>query len=206
MKKAFVIATAALALTTPVLSFAQFGSLLGGKTSSSNSGTDLNAQQDQMARSYVTAGQAILTAQGHLAGALGLNTEAIDKAATANSISASDIDAQDKAISASATAIAEAQKSGAQLKDTAAKEKYAKGLLSLAVGLKKYTDMSKGVQDFTSGLKGASPMMLPKLQAGVYIVKSLPTNVSNLTGVLKNAVDFAKTNGVEVPADATSIL
>jgi hypothetical protein len=49
-------------------------------------------------------------------------------------------------------------------------------------------------------------MALAGLQSGVYIVRSLPGSVSNLTGSLKSAIDFAKSNGVEVPADATSVL
>ena len=66
--------------------------------------------------------------------------------------------------------------------------------------------MSKETKGFASGISGVSPLQLGKLQSGMYIVQNLPGSVSNLSSVLKNAVDFARTNGVEVPKDATSLL
>ena len=92
------------------------------------------------------------------------------------------------------------------MKDAEAKAKYAQGLLLLATGVKKYVGMGKDAQGFTSGLSNISPLQLGKLQAGVYVAKSAPTSVTNLTNVLKSAVDFAKSNGVEIPQDATSLL
>lgn len=212
MKKIVAISIAAVALATTPLSHAQFGNLLGnvksaaGMGSSGGGGADIGAQQDQLVRSYVAAGKDVLTANSHLADALGIKAQAVNAAATSDSLSAKDIEAQDKAISADTAAVSEALKSGATLKDAEAKAKYAQGLLFLATGLKKYTNMSKDAQGFTSGLSGVSPLQLGKLQAGVYVAKSAPTSVSNLTSVLKSAVDFAKNNGVDIPQDATSLL
>lgn len=210
MKKIIAISLAAVALTVAPLSHAQFGNLIStvtsGGSSSSNSGGDVVAQQDQLVRSYVAAGKDVSTANSHLAEALGIKAAAINAAATSDSLSATEIEAQDKAISVGTAAVSEALKSGATLKDEQAKVKYAQGLLFLATGVKKYTNMSKDAQGFTSGLSSVSPLQIGKLQSGVYVAKSVPTSVSNLSSVLKSAVDFARNNGVEIPKDATSLL
>lgn len=208
MKKTLALSLAAVLLVTAPLSHAQFGNLLGAVKggSASSGGTDLSGQQDQLTRSYVAAGKEVVTANGHLFAALGINAQSVNASATADSLSAKDIEAQDKAISADAAALSEALKSGATLKDGEAKTRYAQGLLHLALGVKKYTNMSKDVQGFSSSVASASPLQLPGLQSGIYVVKSLPTNVSNLGTVLKSAVEFARSNGVEVPKDATSLI
>lgn len=211
MKNAIAISIAATILAISPLSHAQFGNLLGSVTSSitgsgSSSGANVGAQQDQLVRTYVAAGKDVLTANSHLAKALGVKAQAVNAAATSDSLSANDIEAQDKAISADTAAVSEALKSGATLKDAEAKAQYARGLLSLATGVKKYMSMSQDAQSFSSSLSSASPLQLGKLQAGIYVVKNAPTSVSNLTSVLKSAVEFARSNGVEVPADATSLL
>lgn len=205
MKKMVFAVVAVTAMVLPAVSEAQLGGLLGFK-SSSNSGADVGAQQDALVRNYMAAGKDVLTANGQLAEALGIKAHAVDAAAKSDSVSAKDVEAQDKAISAEAAVVSEELKKGAQLKDDAAKVKYAQGLLSLATGVKKYLGLRKDAQDFTSGMSSASPLQLGKLQAGAYVAKSLPTNISNLTGVLKSAVEFGKSNGVQIPADATSVL
>jgi hypothetical protein len=209
MNKVIAVALVSISLALPVVSHAQFGGLgkmLGGNKESPSAGTDLVGQQDKLTGNYIAAGKDVVTANGHLAEALGIKAQAINASATSNSFSASDIENQDKAISADATAVSEALKSGASLKDSASKMKFSQGLISLVSGVKKYMGMRDDVKNFSSALSSASPMQLPKLQAGAYIAKSIPTSVSNLSTVLKSAVDFAKRNGVEVPADATSLI
>lgn len=209
MKKIITLSFACAVLTASSLSHAQFGNLLGSAKSggsSANAGADMGAQQDQLVRTYVAAGKDVSTANATLADALGIKAQVIDATLTADSVSAKDIEAQDKAISDSAASVTEALKSGATLKDNEAKVKYAKGLLFLATGVKKYTNMGKDAQSFTSGLSGVSPLQIGKFQSGVYIAKSVPTSLSNLTSVLKSAVDFARTNGVEIPKEATSLI
>jgi hypothetical protein len=209
MKKIVALTFASISLALPLVSHAQFGglgNLLGGNKAPAKAGADLGGQQDQLTRNYVAAGKDVLIANGQLAEALGIKAQAINASATSDSLSASDIENQDKAISANATAVSDAMKSGATLKDSESKMKYSQGLITLVSGVKKYIGMRSDVQSFSSSLSSVSPMQLPKLQAGAYIVKSLPTSISNLSSVLKSAIDFAKHNGVEVPADATSVL
>lgn len=205
-KNVVVISAVTLLLAMPGLSSAQLGNLLGGKTAGSASGAELGAQQDQLVKNYLGAGKEVLVASGHMSQALGLKAQAVNAAATSDSLSAKDVEAQDKAISAEAEAVSEAMKKGVTLKDAEAKATYAKGLASLAIGVKKYMALRGDAQSFTSGLSGANPLQLGKLQAGAYVAKTLPTSVSNVTKVLKSAVDFAKSNGVAVPKDATSLL
>jgi hypothetical protein len=196
------------ALTLSPVCQAQFGGMLGGMLGGkkSEASADLGAQQDQLVRRYVAAGKDVLTANGHFADALGIKAQAVNASATSDSLSAKDIEDQDKVISADAAAVSEAIKSGAKLKDAEAKAKYAQGLVALASGVKKYVDMRNDAQGFASGLSSISPLQMGKLQAGAYILKNLPSSVTNLTSVLHSAVDFAKSNGVEVPKDATSLL
>jgi hypothetical protein len=210
MKKYFLTLFAISALALTPIAHAQFGSmpsiggLLGDKKTSATA--NLDAQQGKLVRSYVAAGNDILTANGNLAEALGIKAQSVNAAATSDSISAKDIEEQDKAISADAIAVSTALKSGAKLMDNESKAKYAKGLVFLASGLKKYIDMRQDAQGFASGMSSASPLEVVKLQSAAYIVKSLPTTVTNLTSVFSSAVEFAKSNGVEIPKDATSLL
>lgn len=205
MKKTFALAVTAIALALPTLSSAQFANplsgLMGGKSSGNNASTDMGAQQDSLVRTYVAANNDVWTANVRMTKALNLNTDAINKAETAKTFSGTDTEAQATALSESAAALSEAQKHGATLKDAEAKTKYAQGVVSLAMGVKKYMDMSKEAQSFASGMSSVSPLQMGKLQSGVYIAKSLPGNVSNLTDTLKNAIQFAKDNNVDLKSN-----
>jgi hypothetical protein len=209
MKKTLAAALVIAALGLPTVGSAQFGSLLNAVKPGGGGGSasaDLGGQQTQLVRNYTAAGKDVLTANGQMTEALGIKHQMIDDSAKSDSMSASDIEAQDKAISADAQALSDAYKSGATLKDSAAKAKYAQGLVALVSGVRKYAGMRSDVQNFSSGLSSVSPLQLGNLQSGIYVAKSVPTSLTNLTTVLKSAIDFAKSNGVAVPADATSIL
>ncbi len=204
MKKNFAVALVLAALGVPAVGSAQLGNLLNAVKPSGAS--DLGGQQTQLVRHYTAAGKDVLTANGRMTEALGIKHQVINDTATSDSMSASEIEAQDKAISADAQALSDAYKSGATLKDGAAKAKYAQGLVSLVSGVRKYVGMRSDAQKFASGMSSVSPLQLGNLQAGVYVARNLPTRLTDLTTVLKSAIDFAKSNGVEVPADATSLL
>lgn len=208
MKKITAVSLAAAMLAITPLSHAQFGNLLGSVKSiaTGSGGSDAIGQQDQLVRNYVAAGKDVLTANAHMAEALGVKAQAVNAIATSDSLSAKDIEAQDKAISAETAAVSEALKSGATLKDAQAKAKYAQGLQSLATGMRKYMMMGKDAQNFTAGLASAPPLQLGRLEPGIYVARNLPTSVGNLGSVLKSAVDFARSNDIDVPQDATSLL
>lgn len=208
MKGNIFVAMTVVALAAPTASFAQLGGLLSmaKPSSNANAGADLGAQQDSLVRNYIAAGKDVLAANDNFAAALGIKAQVVNAEATSDSLSAKHVEEQDKAISESTAAVSAALSAGAALKDTEAKATYAKGLVSMISGVRKYVGLRQDVQGFSSSLSGASPMQLPKLQAGAYVAKTLPTSVSNLSAVLKSAIDFARSNGVEVPEDATSVL
>ncbi|UCU95204.1 hypothetical protein [Hydrogenophaga taeniospiralis] len=208
MKKRSFLSLCAIAVTVPSVSHAQLSNLLsipkllGG---GSSNGADLTTQQTSLVRNYVAAGKDVMQANTHLAEALGVQAAMVNAKATSDSLSASEIEEQDKAISANAAAISEALKSNAKLKDTEAKTTYAKGLLVLAQGVKKYVGMNKDVGGMSSSLSSASPMQLMNLQPSVYVVKNLPASITNVSDALRNAINFAQSNGVEIPKDVASV-
>ena len=111
----------------------------------------------------------------------------------------------DKVVTESTKAVAEKLKNTDKL-DGPAKEKFAAGILALAQGLGKYVGMKGSFEAFQSGLSSASPMMLPKLQSGAYIVKSFPSSAKNLSDALSNAISYAKSHDITVPKDATDVM
>ena len=212
-KKSIATVCASIALSVFAVGCVNVGDLASnvpgatGTTKSAGS-VDLSGHQDKLLRSYVAAGEDVLTANKHMAIALGVNAEAVDAAAKAASVAGDNLEDREKAISSVAQLTANKQKLGAQTLSAAAKAKYAQGLVSLATGVKKYAGMRKDVQSFSSGLSSVSPLQLGKLQTGVYIVKNLPTNISNLSTTLSGAIDFAKQNNIPLPkgVDATNAL
>lgn len=207
-----ILITVVLA-TSVVLSFSaqafdmpKLPSVGGG---SSNAGQDLSGSQDQLMTQYVAASNDVLAANGHMANALNLK----DAASTATAVSQSatsgastDTLKNNDSISGDTTkAIAEAMKNPPPM-NAAAKAEFAVGLGTLARGVIKYIGMKDPVSSFSKGLSSASMTMLPKLQTGAYIVKSLPSNIQNLSSSLKNAVAFAKSHDIAIPADATQAL
>lgn len=185
-------------------SFGGLGSKLGG-------GGDLSSQQGGIVKSYVAGGKDVLSSQSKLLEALGLKDQAATAQATANALGdgATEQNLQDanKAQSDSSVALSDALKNQNATLDTQSKKTYTQGLVLLASGLVKYTGMKQDVAGFSKGL--ASPAGLQagsKLQAGAYIVKTLPNSISNTSSTLSSAVSFAKSHGIEVPPDATAAL
>lgn len=179
---------------------------MGGQSGDAGS-ADLSGAQDQLVKLYVSAGKSVLDGNAKMLGALNLKTdasiaraqsEALTDGATKGAISDAD-----KANSNANSAIAAGLKNTDKM-DGPAKAEFAAGILSLAQGLAKYVGMSSSFDSFQKGLSSASPMMLPKLQSGAYIVSSLPSNIKNLSSALNNAILYAKSHGIAVPADATA--
>lgn len=211
MKKLFR-AIAVTLILIPLASMAQFGGIkipgIGGGDSKS-AGGDTVAQNDALVKSYVQANKEVLVANSHMEDALGLKDAAAASAATAAALTegatTGNLKDADKAVSESTDAVASELAKGPKL-DAESKKKYANGLAALGRSLVKYINMRQPAQGFAEGLKSVSPMMLPKLQSGAFIVQELPGSVTRLTTSLKNAVSFAKTNNIPVPDDATKAL
>ncbi|MDW5444219.1 hypothetical protein [Polaromonas sp. SM01] len=209
MKNTFSTLALACVLSTPAISFAQFPSIPGFSKSAAAPTSDLGGQQDLLVRAYVAANKDVLTANSKMAEALGLKDAATASKATAESLTEGatkdNLNAADKEVSASTEAVAAELKKGPQL-DAAAKATFGTGLLSLASGVSKYMGVGKNVSDMASGLSGASLMQLPKLQSAVTIVSKFPASMATVSSALKNAIAFAQSNDIPVPADATKAL
>lgn len=210
-----IVTLAVMGLLTgiPAIGVSQIGSFggLGAKLTGSSSGGDLAGQQGNLVKSYVAGGRDVLSSQSKLLEALGLKDQAAIAQATANSLgegaTQQNLQDADKVQSDNSTAISAALKSNSGTLDAQSKQTYTQGLMLLASGLIKYTGMKQDVAGFSKGLAGPGALQSgSKLQAGVYIVKTLPSSTSTASSTLSSAISFAKSHGIEVPPDATAAL
>lgn len=206
------IAATLVALGTSTAVHAQFSmpSIPGVKSlGGSSSSGDISGQQDVLVRGYVAANKDVLSANALMAQALGLKTEAATSAATSASLTEGAtkdaLQESSKAVAASTSAVA-AEMAKKPVLDANSKALYSKGLVLLATGVGKFAGVGKGVGDMGSSLKSVSPLQLPKLQSSVYIVSSFPDSMSNVSGALKNAISFAQSQDIPVPADVNDAL
>lgn len=204
----------ALCLAAPLSSFAQFAlpALPGMGKSTASAAGDLSGQQDSLVRSFVGANKDVLRANAKMAEALGLKDKASEAQLRAEQLgegaTKGNLEDADKAVSDSSGAIAAAMAQKPVL-DAQAKATFSAGLVSLASGVTRYLGLGKGVSDMSSSLSGASPMALPKLQSAAYVVGRFPNSAADLGKALKNAVGFARTNDIALPAgvvDATNAI
>jgi hypothetical protein len=215
MKKRHVLGLLALSTFASGLAHAQFGLPsvpgIGGSKSAGGAQADLGGQQASLVKNFVAANIDVLKANAKMSEALGLKSQAATAEATVQQLSSGSTVDKD---SASKAAIAVADTGGAiqaelakkPALDAAAKATYAQGLASLATGVVRYTGLGKDVENMGQAMKSASPTQLPSLGAATYVVSNFPKSASELSKSLKNAIDFAKSNGIEVPAEATAAL
>lgn len=170
---------------------------------------DLGVQQDALVRNYVAANKDVLNANAKMAEALGLKDAAATSKATSDALTEGatkdSLEASNKAVSASTDAVA-AELAKQPVLDARSKALFADGLANLAVGVTKYVGVGRNVKDMGSSLSSASPLMLPKLQSAVYVVSNFPGSMGNVSTALKNAISYAQSHDIPVPADATQAL
>jgi hypothetical protein len=202
---AVIAAAAAFAPTTvsAQLSLPGFGAKADPKA------PDAAVQQDQLVKSYTGASGEVMTANSKMLLALG-DKDASDKAkltadAYTSGATKGNLEDADKAANEQNAALVQALAQKREL-DADAKAKFADALVTLVSGMTKYVGMQKAVADFSTSLKSASVLQMPKLRAGAYVATSFPTGMHNLGTTLKSAVAFAKTNNIKVPANANSVL
>jgi hypothetical protein len=183
------------------------GAATGGSTSG---GADASGSQDALVNAYVAANKQVLLAQSKMAYALGASEAAALAKAEAESLSSGatkdNLAKADSVQSDVSKAISERQQAKGNKMDEASKKEYAAGLATLGQGVSQYVGLSSRLPAFQSALTSASPMMIPKLSAGAYILKSFPNNSVNLKNTLVQAVSYAKSNDIPVPKDATAAL
>lgn len=212
MKK--ILTAVALVCATMTVSHtasAQFAMPSFGGSKSSAPAADLSGQQTALVKNFVAANVDVLKANAKMSEALGLKANAADADAVIKQLSSGSTydkdsaSAANKAVADTGGAIA-AKLAEKPTLDAAAKASYTQGLLSLAKGVAKYTGLGKDVTSMGDGLKSAPMTQLPSLSGASYVVSKFPTSSTEVVKALKNAVDFAKSNGIEVPAEATSLL
>ncbi|MCL2871377.1 MAG: hypothetical protein FWF41_00065 [Betaproteobacteria bacterium] len=170
---------------------------------------DLGTQQDDLVNGYVAANKDVLNANAKMAEALGLKVEAATAKATAEALTEGatkdSLETSNKMVSASTDAVAEELAKQPAL-DAESKAIFADGLANLGLGVTKYVSVGKKVNGMSASLSSASPMMLSKLQPAVYVVTNFPGSMNNVTTALRNAVSYAQSHDIPVPADATQAL
>lgn len=212
-RKLLALALAAV-FAAPAVSVAQFKLPSLPATGGSASTSDAAAQQDQLVNAYVGADKEVLAAQSKMADAVGLKDRAAQLQATSDALGAG---ATKESLEQSETMQSEAsQEIQAKLKDgntkldAAGKKKFSEGLGLLGRGIAKYATLKGPIANFQSAVSGSGITgalgAASKLNAGRYIVTSTPGHVKNLSSTLSNAVSYAKSNDIPVPADATAAL
>ncbi|MCK9189779.1 hypothetical protein [Acidithiobacillus sp.] len=219
MKKTTFVLAAILAALPISASAGLFGSVANAVTGggSAQSSGDPVAASNQLVGQYVAGNISVLTAQKDMAQALHLKGQVATIKATltslktgaAGKVGKSGLEHAGTIIGGSSKAIAEAQ---AKKPILSAEDKidYAKGLGSLGGGILHYVGMKNAASSFSSSVSSLSPMTAAQdasaLSSGLYVVKSLPSSISNLGSSLNEAVSFAKSNKIAVPASATNAL
>lgn len=204
-------AVVASLITVAPVAYAQFSmpSIPGMGNKSAATG-DLSGTQDQLVKQYVDANKTVLQGNAQMADAIGLKDQAAIARTAGESLgdgaTKGNLSDADKVTSETSQKLTEKLNDKSIVLDADAKKKFAGSLVTMASALVKYVGLRTPVQSFSTNLKGASPMMLPKLQTGMYIATSLPGNVKTLQSALGNAVSFAKSHGVAVPSETTSAL
>jgi len=205
MKRSILSLVAVLALTPVAANAGMFDAVpsMGGSSSSAAGGDPVTAQ-DKLVADYIISDKLVLAGQAKMAEALGLKTEAAKFQARADGLQSNNLSNKDDIAQseASVKAIEDAQAAHPTL-DKNSKATYAAGLAGLVSGVVKYIALKDGVQSLSSSISSASPMMLPKLQTGAFLVKSFPASAKNLVGAVQSATQFAKDQKIPVPADAS---
>jgi hypothetical protein len=203
MKKLIAIAFVAATAAAPCFAFGLPPIPgIGGGSSSGGAQADLSGQQDALVRNFVAASKQVLVANSSIADALGLKEKATDAEKTAGSLgdgaTKDNLAESNKVVADSSGAIAQKLAEKPVL-DAASKAKYVEGVGHLVTGTVKYAGLGNDVKDMGSSIKSASPLALAKLGSAAFIVSNFPGSASDLYRTVKAAIDFARSQGMEVP-------
>ncbi len=214
--KKLVIASlvAALAVAAPASAdWTKAASLLGGDKSAQNGAFEA---QDALLAKFVASAQLIADAQLLAAKSLKLD-EVVAKIEAENQ--AKDGQSVEKLKTAKITgdnlnsAISKAMNDGVKLDDES-KKLYLEALVQYAAGLvatKSVVDTAPGfissAKDTISAASITEKLSVTnKLEDGLYIAKEAPGYAKSLWETSNTMISFAKSNNIEVPADATKAL
>jgi hypothetical protein len=176
--------------------------LLGG------GGPEGAASPESVVNMYIGATQTVLRSQERLLKAVGKGEAAAKAALQAENLKegATKQNLEEAALvqTENSKALEEALKAGGTVLDQESKVVYAQGLATLGRGVRQYYLLILHAKTFRPGLNLLGSLGM--LNAALFVVNSLPTTSSSLTSTLSLAVQFAQSQGVEVPEDATAAL
>lgn len=169
----------------------------------------------QVLQSYVGANQQVLAGQSSLASAMGL-TGAAGQAQQAasllgggNALTTAALSQMGGAQQSVSQALGQAFANGGAARGPVDKQAFSNGLASLGQGLTQYSQLQSGL----GNLGGANPAALlqaglnpQNMQAASYIAQNAPGQLQSLATTLSQAVQFATSQGISIPAVATSAL
>lgn len=205
MKTFLLAAAVSMALLAPAASHAQFGSLINRGGEQANA-PDAEAFVDSFVESYAH----VLTAQAHFSEALGLKEQVDGLKAEQQALGSGSIDTDRlkkvSEVSANAQRAIDERQQAQPAMDAQAKLAYGQGLGALVNGLVTGRDVVGNAKSVGSSLGGNPMALMGAGKTAAYVVKAAPGYLKNLQASAKLALEFGKSNGIEAPANATSLL
>lgn len=201
MKKLVVVTAAALLSTA----CAQLGGVTGGAASAltGGSGGGSSVSVQQITQSYVAGSKQIISAQMNLEKAVGINKDADAENAALRSLSSGATSSQQvedtsKIVTASNAALREKFSQKGLVLDAKAKKQFALGMKDFALGVIAYVKLGVSVKGFKP-----SASDLGSAGTAIAIAKNVPTDIGNLKDTFGAMYDYAKSNNIPLPKEAT---
>lgn len=209
----------ALSIAVSFSAHADWSSLKKAAQSQTAAAPDVNAAQSEMLKKYVLSAVSISEAQLHLANAFKQNEladkiEAEKKALESGAVSPKDsVNTIQQHSQELSNLMSQAENEGIKL-DEESKAHYVKAILPYVLGLVGTNEVAKSAPGFLDSAQSAisSASLTQKLSVtnnlseGMWLAKELPGFTKDLYDTTKLMLTFAKSNGVEVPEDATKAL
>lgn len=209
------LVTALIASTPVIADWSKAASLLGGDNNKTTQNGAIESQNAFLAQ-FVSSSKTITDAQLLAAKSLNLDEmaakiEAERKAKDGQSIE--QLKTAKETGSNLNSAIEKAMKDGVKL-DADSKKLYLEALVQYSVGLVQTKSVVDSAPGFLSSAKDtiSSASMTEKLSVtgkledGMYVAKEIPAYAKSLWDTSNLMISFAKSNDIEVPADATKAL
>lgn len=195
-----------------------FKNALGGASTGGISLESAVASQDKLVKTYVDATQFNLKAQKIMAEALGLKEKAAELQTLATSLGSGNVNKGEidkiREISQAAQEAIDEKQAEAQQLSPEAKVLVAKSMLPFAQCVLGYKDAASLCGDSLSLANNViknAPLTqklsaTKKLDKVLYLAPKVPSDLTAVLSTAKKYSDFAKSNDVKMPADATEIL
>lgn len=199
MKKVIVLTAAVLVSTA---SYAQFGNLIGGATSAVTGGGGSSISVQQITDNYVAGSKQIVSAQTNLLKAVDQNVKVDEQAAVVRNLTSGatsqQIEDADKIITERNAALKEKYSQQGLVLDAKAKKQFALGMKDFALGVISYVKLGVSVKGFKP-----SASDIGSAGTAIAIAKSVPTDIGNLKDTFGVMYDYAKSNNIPLPKEAT---